>query len=334
MSQIEVHELSKTYKETKRRNGVFGSIVDLFSKNTREKEAIKKISFNIDEGECIGYIGPNGAGKSTTIKILAGILAPTEGSITVKGIVPWKKRIEHVKRIGVIFGNRRVLWNELSPRQSFNLLSQMYEIRDNDFLSKKLNTLLTQLNINTIIDKPARELSLGQRMRCEFVAAFLHSPDIVFLDEPTIGLDFESREIIHNFITSMNKDEKVTIIYTSHDLKEVEKITNRLIVINSGVIIFDGKSDDLRKMYKYKKNITVKFEDSFNNDSFNELLSKYNIENQVINHRDNSIRIKCDLSKYSIQNIVNDIITQKNVCDISINDVDIEEVIGQIYENS
>lgn len=251
---IEVKEITKTFKVHRRNAGMIEATKSLFSRKYDIVEALDKVSFSIDNGEMVGYIGPNGAGKSTTIKILSGILVPDSGSCIIDGNIPWKNRTKYVKDIGVVFGQRSQLWWDVPVIDSFELLKDIYQISDKVY-RENLNNLSTLLNIEQIIKTPTRQLSLGQRMRCEIVASVLHNPKILFLDEPTIGLDAVSKVAVRNFIKTINKEMKTTVILTTHDCQDIEAIAKRIILIGKGKILLDGTFDSLKARYDNINNL-------------------------------------------------------------------------------
>jgi len=214
--------------------------------------------FAFDEGEMVGYIGPNGAGKSTTIKIMSGILNPDKGQCLINGRVPWKDRIRHVKDIGVVFGQRSQLWWDVPVVDSFELLKDIYKISDKEF-KNNMKILMDMLNIQEIVKVPVRQLSLGQRMRCEIAASLLHNPKILFLDEPTIGLDAVSKITVRDFIKNINKENKTTVILTTHDTQDIEALTKRIILIGKGKILLDGNLQDLKQKFNKNRTITIKY---------------------------------------------------------------------------
>ena len=236
MSFINVKHISKTFKVAKRRSGMKATLKSFFKRNYIYVEAIKDISFQIEKGEIVGYIGPNGAGKSTTIKILSGILLPDSGEVKVDGLVPYKDREKYVSNIGVVFGQRSQLWWDIPAEDTFDLLRDIYKL-DNEEYQKTKNELVKLLNIENIMQIPVRQLSLGQRMRCEIAASLIHNPSILFLDEPTIGLDAISKEVVRNFIKKINKELKTTIILTTHDMSDIEALAKRIILIGKGQIL-------------------------------------------------------------------------------------------------
>lgn len=236
---IEVKNICKSYKVAKRDAGFRAACKSLFHKEYERIQALDHISFSIKEGEMVGYIGPNGAGKSSTIKILSGILTPDSGACTVDGRIPWKNRIDHVRQIGVVFGQRSQLWWDVPVVDSFELLRDIYQIPETAY-RESLEELVALLNLTELLKTPARQLSLGQRMRCELAASLLHNPKILFLDEPTIGLDAVSKLAVREFILERNKTHKTTVILTTHDMQDIEALTNRIILIGKGKILLDG----------------------------------------------------------------------------------------------
>ena len=256
MSFINVAHISKTFKVAKKQSGFRATLKNFIKREYKYIDAIKDISFNIEEGSIVGYIGQNGAGKSTTIKILSGILIPDKGNVTIDGLTPWKDRKKYVSKIGVVFGQRSQLWWDIPAEDTFNLLKDIYKIEDSKFEEKK-NQLVKLLNIEDIIHVPVRQLSLGQRMRCEIAASLLHEPKILFLDEPTIGLDALSKQIVRDFIKKINKEQKVTVILTTHDMSDIEALAKRIIMIGNGEIIYDGTLKNLKQKYDHHKHISV-----------------------------------------------------------------------------
>jgi ABC-2 type transport system ATP-binding protein len=247
MSYIEVNHITKSFKVAKKKSGLKESFKSFFKRDYKIVEAVKDISFSIEKGEIVGYIGPNGAGKSTTIKLMCGILTPDGGVCKIDGKVPYKQRESYVKDIGVVFGNRSSLWWDVPVDDSFELDKAIYKIPD-DVYQKQKEMLVELLDIKDIIQKPTRTLSLGQRMRCEIAIAFLHDPKIVFLDEPTIGLDSVSKIAVRKFIKKINKEKNTTIILTTHDTGDIKALAERILLIGKGKILMDGSIDDLNKI--------------------------------------------------------------------------------------
>ncbi len=248
MSQIELNGICKTFKISQRPEGRFGMFKGAFLREIKTIKALENVSFRIDEGELVGYIGPNGAGKSTTVKIMSGILTPEEGDCCIMKHNPWKNRVAHVSRIGVVFGQRSQLCWYVPVSDSFHLLKDIYNIKDAEY-KIRLGELVDTLKINELLKTPVRQLSLGQRMRCEIAASLLHRPDILFLDEPTIGLDAVSKLALRDFLKIENRNHGVTMILTTHDMDDIETLCNRVLVIGHGMLLYDGKLEVLKKRY-------------------------------------------------------------------------------------
>ena len=261
MSFIEVSNITKTFKVVEKKSGLKESFKSFFKRDYKIIEAIKDISFKVEKGEIVGYIGPNGAGKSTTIKILSGILTPTSGKCKICKMIPWENRKEYVKKIGVVFGQRSQLWWDIPAEDTFDLLKDIYDIEENKYQKIK-EELVEKLNLKDIINVPVRQLSLGQRMRCEIAASLLHEPEIVFLDEPTIGLDAISKQLVRDFIKRINKEKKTTIILTTHDMSDIDALAKRIILIGKGKVLYDGSLKKLKENFANKKYITVKTKDN------------------------------------------------------------------------
>ncbi|MDP3043244.1 MAG: ABC transporter ATP-binding protein [bacterium] len=256
MPIIEVKNLSKTYEYYKKQPGLLASVKGLFRREKLYVEAVKEINFNIEEGELVGFLGPNGAGKTTTLKMLSGILYPSGGEARVLGHIPWKRQKEYQKQFALVMGQKNQLWWDLPAMESFILNKEIYEVPDKEF-KYNLAELTELLDVKDILDIQVRKLSLGQRMKCELIAALLHKPKVLFLDEPTIGLDVVAQKNTRDFIKKYNKEKKTTIILTSHYMKDISQLCQRVIIIDLGRIIYDGRLDDLIKKYAEVDDILV-----------------------------------------------------------------------------
>ena len=259
MKIISVENVSKQFKTPKKFPGFIGAIKGLFTKEYTIKNAVQNINFDIEEGEIVGYLGANGAGKSTTIKMMTGILTPTSGKILVNGLVPYEQREKNAKSIGVVFGQRTQLWWDIPLNETYTLLKNMYDISQEDY-EERFTFLDEVLGLSEFIMQPVRTLSLGQRMKADIAAALLHNPKVIFLDEPTIGLDVVVKEKVRKAILEINKRYKTTIILTTHDLHDIEELCNRIIVIDNGQKCYDGNIQDLKNEFGYLSNINVRFE--------------------------------------------------------------------------
>lgn len=248
MSQIELEQVCKSFTLRKRQKGWLGAVRGAFTRDTQTIRAVDNVSFTVDEGELVGYIGPNGAGKSTTIKMMSGILTPDSGRVSVMGRVPWRERVRHVASIGVVFGQRSQLWWDTPVIDSFELLRDIYRVSPTDY-RRRLDDLTALLDATSLLNTPVRQLSLGQRMKCEFIGALLHGPRILFLDEPTIGLDAVTKLALRDFLIDLNRREGVTMLLTTHDMDDVEALCRRVMVIGKGRLLFSGGMDALRARY-------------------------------------------------------------------------------------
>lgn len=323
MSFINVQDISKTFKVAKRRSGLKATLKSFFKRNYIYVEAVKDISFQIEKGEIVGYIGPNGAGKSTTIKILSGILVPDSGKCTINGLVPYKDRQKYVKDIGVVFGQRSQLWWDIPAEDTFDLLKDIYNISDEEFQKNK-EELTTLLNIKDIMGIPVRQLSLGQRMRCEIAASLIHNPSILFLDEPTIGLDAVSKEIVRDFIKKLNKEKKTTVILTTHDMSNIEALAKRIILIGKGQILYDGTLNHLKNKYGHIKKISVKTNDKIKSCKKNGIISYEKV--------DNYYNFMIDVSMISVSSFLSYLSSKVNINDIEINSENIDNIIVRMYK--
>jgi len=261
MTLIEVERLEKVFTRAVRRPGAMGALRSLFAREQREVRAVDGVSFAIATGEMVGYLGPNGAGKSTTLKMLTGILVPSGGRVEVGGLVPHRQRVAHVRRIGVVFGQRTQLWWDLPTIESFELLRHVYRIPPARY-RENLHAFCELLELGPFLDTPVRQLSLGQRMRADLAAALLHDPNILFLDEPTIGLDVVARERIRGFLAAINRERGVTVILTSHDLADITRLCPRVVLIDHGRVVYDGALERLRARYGRWRTLVVDLADA------------------------------------------------------------------------
>ncbi len=326
MSIIEVKNLVKTYKTIEKEDGLIGYFKNLVKPKYKEFQAVKGVKFNIEEGELVGYIGENGAGKSTTIKMLTGLLTPTSGKVVVNGIIPNEKRIENNKNIGAVFGQKTQLWWDLPVIESFRLIKKMYKIPENEY-RKNLKKFTEILDLEDLLEKQVKNLSLGQKMRCEIAATFLHNPKIVYLDEPTIGLDVLVKEKIRAFIKEINKEKNTTVILTTHDLKDIEDVCNRIILLDKGQIIYDGEKEKFKETYGKQviAQIMVK------NKTFLITEETINDEFEVIEESDEQVKIRFNHDKYTIMDIVNRISNYCEIIDMHIEEQGLEEILKEIY---
>lgn len=324
MSVILVNNLCKTYTVVNKKPGIKGSILALFKPDKKIITALDNVSFSIEKGEAVGYIGPNGAGKSTTIKSLIGVLQPTSGTILVDGLSPQKDRIAVAGKIGVIFGQRSGLVWDIRLNESFELNKRIYRI-DNKTYNKNRDELIELLDLKNFINTPVRQLSLGQRMRGEIAAALLHSPSILFLDEPTIGLDFESRNKILDYIKYINTEKKGTVILTSHNMADIEKVCNRVVIINKGKVIEDGSLQYLKDKIAPYKLLKIQYSNKYAGEEIElQHCEIYKKENGYVWYRLNK-------NSVNLKKVMEEFVTKYEFADIKIEDPDIETVIKEIY---
>lgn len=319
---IEVKNLSKTFKVYKRNQGFGEAVKALFNRKYEIVQALDNVSFNIDEGEMVGYIGPNGAGKSTTIKIMSGILNPDEGQCIINGRTPWKDRINHVRDIGVVFGQRSQLWWDVPVVDSFSLIKDIYKVSENQY-KKNIKELTELLNIGDIIKTPTRQLSLGQRMRCEIAASLIHNPKILFLDEPTIGLDSISKISVREFIKDINKERKTTVILTTHDTQDIEALTKRIILIGKGRVLLDGQLDDLKEKFNKERTITLNY--------YGDLEQVCN--GLIISEKyDGRAVIEVDTNIISVSEAIGYLSSKVNIIDVQVSSTTVEDVVVGLYK--
>ena len=321
-SNIVVDALTKTFHVAERRAGALGATIGLFQRRRRPIDALKGISFRLADGELLGLIGPNGAGKSTTIKILCGILEPTAGHCEVGGLVPWRERIRHVARIGAVFGQRTQLWWDLPVIESFELLRDIYRVREERYRTT-IDALIAMLDIERLLDTPVRQLSLGQRMRCEIAAAMLHEPRVLFLDEPTIGLDAVAKLAVRDFVKTLNRERGVTVILTTHDMHDVEALAERVIVIGNGSILADGSLSALRRGALAERRLLVHFAAD---------VAPREIPGASVRRWDGrSAELSFDPRVTSAHGLIAHVTSHFTVEDVHLDEPPIEEVIARFY---
>lgn len=316
---INVSNAVRIFQVPVREKGIKAAMKSLIKKEYKTVEAVRNISFTISRGEIVGFLGPNGAGKTTTVKMLSGLIYPTSGNISVAGYIPYKRENEYLKSISLVMGNRRRLnWN-IPVIDSFELNKEIYDIPDKEYNSL-LNEFIEVMEIKELLNKPARNLSLGQRMKCEIVLAFLHRPKILFLDEPTIGLDIIAQRKIREFVKEYNKRYNATIMITSHNMSDIETLCNRVIIINHGQIIYDGTISNLVEVVSNEKVITVSIKDkSLDLDSLG----------KVRKQKDGKIEIL--ISRANITEVVQYLTNNQLISDVNIQDIPIEEIIEKVF---
>lgn len=329
MPIIEAHSLSKHYKRFRRRPGLGGAIKDLWHRKYEVVRAVDGIDLSVERGEIIGYIGPNGAGKSTTIKMLTGILVPTAGTLAVQGLVPHKDRYRHVKTIGVVFGQRTQLWWDIAVIEAFNLLQKIYEIPMTDYRAR-LERFKQVLGLGDLLDIPVRKLSLGQRMRCDLAASLLHNPRILFLDEPTIGLDVAVKAGIRDFIREMNREQGTTVILTTHDLSDIEELCSRVVMIDSGKLIYDGELRALKETVDIPRRLLVETLFPIRPDKMLQLLQGFPMDVTAVDPY--RWELGFSKSRVSLPQLMQLLLDTLEVRDLEIEEPAIEDIVRQIYD--
>lgn len=330
---IHVDNLTKEFKYKKTNPGLKGAVKGLFSNATETKVAVNNISFDIAPGEIVGYIGSNGAGKSTTIKMMTGILTPTKGKCLVNGIIPYEKRMENAQNIGVVFGQRTQLWWDLPLSETFTILRDIYRVPREEF-EKRMKFLESVLGFNEFIHSTVRTLSLGQRMRADLAAAMIHNPKILFLDEPSIGLDVVVKENIRKAIKLMNNEFNTTVLLTTHDMAEIEELCNRIIIIDSGEKVYDGDKKQFKDKYGYMKTIEMNItnEEKAKTLDYNAI---FNLSNEDVNWsiKDQKIVLNYHKDKISSMQIISCTMDKLDINDINIRELPIEEIVKGIYQS-
>jgi len=328
---IRVTNLSKTFRTLKRKPGFIGAIRNLFSTDYEEIKAVDQISFDIAPGELVGYIGPNGAGKSTTIKMLTGILHPTAGEVVVDGVVPQKERVRNSKKIGVIFGQRGQLMWDIPPGDSFELMRKMYAIPKARY-EANMKQFIELLELGEFMERPVRQLSLGQRMRCELVATLLHNPKIVYLDEPTIGMDVVAKERIREFITHLNQERGTTIILTTHDISDIERLCRRVIIIDKGHLLYDGALAEIKRRYGRLRRVVFSLAEGARPDGLEESLEQIGSGLQAETREDGNVVVNFDPQQIAASTVTRHVVNSYAVSDLAVEEADLETIIREIYQ--
>lgn len=318
---IKIQKLNKTYKVAQRKAGMFASLKSLLKSDLKQIQAVKDISFRIEQGEIVGFIGPNGAGKTTTIKMMSGLLYPTHGEIEVLGYVPQQRKNEFLKQIALVLGQKNQLWWDLPAIETFKLNKEIYGLSDTEF-QERLSELTDMLGVGEVIEQQVRKMSLGQRMKCELIAALLHRPRILFLDEPTIGLDIVTQKKVRSFIKEYNKKYQATIILTSHYMDDVREICERIILINHGDILYDGKLEEMLAKYGGYKTIKI---------IFNEVVpaEKLNEYGEILHHDGQSVTLK--VKQDQAAEVTSNMMKKHKVDDIDIAEPALEDIIEKYF---
>jgi len=319
---ITLNKINKTFRVAKRQAGFGRAVKALFSREYETIHALNDISFSIADGEMVGYIGPNGAGKSTTIKIMCGILTPDNGSCDIDGRTPWRERTAHVREIGVVFGQRSQLWWDVPIIDSFELIRDIYKV-DEKLFKNNLDELTELLGLQELLKTPTRTLSLGQRMRCEIAASLLHSPKILFLDEPTIGLDAVSKIAVRQFIKKLNAERGTTVILTTHDMQDIEALTERILLIGKGRILLDGSLAELKKRFSESKTLVVEY-----NGNAPEISDGMTFTEA----KEGRLVIALDPTVLSVSDAIARLAAQTEILDVSVSGVTSEEMVAALYK--
>jgi len=319
---IKLQNINKTFRVAKRKAGFGRAVKALFSREHEIIRALIDVSFNIGDGEMVGYIGPNGAGKSTTIKIMCGILTPDSGICDIDGRTPWRDRTAHVSEIGVVFGQRSQLWWDVPVIDSFELLRDIYRVDESRF-RRNLDELTALLDLGELLKTPTRSLSLGQRMRCEIAASLLHDPKTLFLDEPTIGLDAVSKIAVRQFIKKLNAERGTTVILTTHDMQDIEALTERILLIGRGRILLDGSLDELRRRSSERKTLVVEYRGSAPELCDGMVLSEA---------KEGRIVIALDPSVLPVSDAISWLSAQTDLTDVSVSGISAEEMVAALYK--
>ena len=327
---IKVENLSKEFKISKKYPGFKGALRSFFSTEYTIKKVVDDISFEINDGEIVGYIGANGAGKSTTIKMMTGILTPSSGRIIVDGVIPYENREKNAKNIGVVFGQKTQLWWDLPVSETFPLLKDIHGVSDEDY-EERMNYFKEILGLDEFFLSPVRTLSLGQRMRADLAAALIHNPKIIYLDEPTIGLDVVVKESVRKAIKDINEKYGTTIILTTHDLNDIEELCNRIIIIDSGKKIYDGELEGVKEQFGYLTTIEIQLKDKSNIEKIN--FARFKDDDFKLNMKESKINITFNKNNISSADIIGEVMKKSKVIDFNIKETSIEDIVKKMYKN-
>lgn len=331
---IEVKNLSKTFKSPIKGSGLKGTIKSLFKSDYNYVKAVDDISFKIDEGEIIGYIGANGAGKSTTIKMMTGILVPTEGEVTVSGLKPYEEREKNAQHIGVVFGQKTQLWWDLPLSETFTILKEIYQVPDHEY-QERMAYLNDVLELDTFMKNTVRTLSLGQRMRADLAAAMIHNPRVLYLDEPTIGLDVVVKEKIRVAIKEMNRKYRTTIILTTHDMSDIEELCSRIIIIDKGHVLYDGNIAKIKESFGNKRQLTVDIREQMTDADLVSTFAKdlgYSEDTLNVKLQENQLLLTFNGSVIQVATLMQQVMERFNVLDLSLKEPDIEAIVKTLYK--
>lgn len=330
-SMIHVENLKKHFKKAIKEPGLKGSIKALFKPEYDIVKAVDGITFDVEAGEIVGFIGPNGAGKSTVIKMLTGILTPSEGFCRINGHIPTQSRKAYVKEIGVVFGQRTQLWWDLALRETYKVLKEIYDINDEDY-NNRMEFLNEVLELDDFITSPVRTLSLGQRMRADIAASLLHNPKVLFLDEPTIGLDVVVKDNIRKAIQKISEESGTTVILTTHDLEDIELLCKRIVMIDKGKKVFDGELSELRRRYGQMRELgfELKSADDFSKLSYKEQFALSD-DDLIVDVSKSNVKVRFNSDVVSVENMLSYTLSKVHVKDINVKDADIEEIIRRLY---
>jgi ABC-2 type transport system ATP-binding protein len=318
---ITLERVTKEFKIPEKKKGIWGKL----TAKTKLLTALDDVSFSVQKGEILGYIGPNGSGKSTTIKILTGIITPTQGKVDVLGYVPWKERMTYTQNIGVVFGQKSLLWWDIAPYECFRLYKEIYEMKEEEY-QKRLAYLVELFQVEEFMHTPTRKLSLGQRMRCELVAALVHKPQILFLDEPTIGLDAIAKQRMREAILEINEKEKTTVILTTHDMQDIEELATRILILNEGKIIYEGDVRGLRNEFLQENHVHFELEKIVNKEKFVQLVNAHDIKQDG-----KSFILTVNAKKHQTRKVLDELYAAAEVTRLEVYEPSLDEIIRRIY---